>query len=73
MNIAPQSFVGAVPIVVLTARHGEREMVQVLDAGADDYVTKPFGAPVLVARVQAQLRRSPCRGVSSSASPSMIC
>jgi two-component system KDP operon response regulator KdpE len=47
-----------VPIVVLTARHGERETVQVLNAGADDYVTKPFSAPVLVARVQAQLRRS---------------
>ena len=47
-----------VPIVVLTARHGEREMVQVLNAGADDYVTKPFSAAVLVARVQAQLRRS---------------
>lgn len=47
-----------VPIVVLTARHSEREMVQVLNAGADDYVTKPFSEPVLVARVQAQLRRS---------------
>jgi len=47
-----------VPIVVLTARHGERETVQVLNAGADDYVTKPFSAAVLVARVQAQLRRS---------------
>ena len=47
-----------VPIVVLTARHGERETVQVLNAGADDYVTKPFSAAVLVARVQAQLRRT---------------
>jgi len=47
-----------VPIVVLTGRHGECETVQVLNAGADDYVTKPFSAPVLVARVQAQLRRS---------------
>jgi two-component system KDP operon response regulator KdpE len=47
-----------VPIVVLTARHGEGETVQLLNAGADDYVTKPFSAPVLVARVKAQLRRS---------------
>ena len=47
-----------VPIVVLTARHGATETVQLLNAGADDYVTKPFSAPVLVARVQAQLRRS---------------
>jgi two-component system KDP operon response regulator KdpE len=47
-----------VPIVVLTARHGATETVQLLNAGADDYVTKPFSAPVLVARVQAQIRRS---------------
>jgi two-component system KDP operon response regulator KdpE len=46
------------PIVVLTARHGASETVRLLNAGADDYVTKPFSAPVLVARVQAQLRRS---------------
>src|SRR5262245_7367342 len=47
-----------VPIVVLTARHGESETVQLLNAGADDYVTKPFNTHVLVARVQAQIRRS---------------
>jgi len=47
-----------VPIVVLTAWHGATETVQLLNAGADDYVTKPFSAPVLVARVQAQIRRS---------------
>jgi two-component system, OmpR family, KDP operon response regulator KdpE len=47
-----------VPIVVLTARHGELDKVQLLNAGADDYVTKPFSTREFVARVQAQLRRS---------------
>jgi two-component system KDP operon response regulator KdpE len=48
----------SVPIVVLSARHSEHEKVALLDAGADDYVTKPFSAPELQARVRAQLRRS---------------
>lgn len=47
-----------VPIVVLSARHAEREKIDLLTAGADDYVTKPFSLAELVARVQAQLRRS---------------
>jgi two-component system KDP operon response regulator KdpE len=47
-----------VPILVLTARTMEREKVIALDAGADDYVTKPFGAPELLARVRAALRRA---------------
>jgi two-component system KDP operon response regulator KdpE len=47
-----------VPIVVLSARHGEREKVRLLEAGADDYVTKPFSLTELLARVQAQLRRA---------------
>jgi two-component system KDP operon response regulator KdpE len=46
------------PILVLSARHAEQEKVQLLLAGADDYVTKPFGLAELVARVQAQLRRA---------------
>lgn len=46
------------PIVVLTGRATESEKVQLLNAGADDYVTKPFGPSELVARVAAQLRRS---------------
>lgn len=47
---------GAVPIVVLTARDREAQKVAVLDAGADDYVTKPFGVDELLARLRAALR-----------------
>ncbi|HKV29096.1 MAG TPA: response regulator transcription factor [Candidatus Acidoferrales bacterium] len=48
----------AVPIIMLTVRSGERDKVQVLDAGADDYVVKPFSTPELLARIRAALRRS---------------
>ncbi len=47
-----------VPIVVLSARTMESQKIAALDAGADDYVTKPFSAPELLARVRAALRRS---------------
>lgn len=45
------------PIIVLSARHQDREKVALLDAGADDYMTKPFSTTELQARVRAQLRR----------------
>jgi two-component system KDP operon response regulator KdpE len=48
----------AVPIIVLSARTGEVDKVAALDAGADDYLTKPFGLGELLARVRANLRRS---------------
>ncbi|MGH9064367.1 MAG: response regulator [Acidimicrobiales bacterium] len=48
----------AVPVIVLSARHGEQAKVDALDAGADDYVTKPFGMNELLARVRAALRRT---------------
>lgn len=48
----------AVPILVLSVREDEAEKVAALDLGADDYLTKPFGVPELVARVRALLRRS---------------
>ncbi|HVW50682.1 MAG TPA: response regulator [Trinickia sp.] len=47
----------SVPIIVLSARTREQEKVAALDAGADDYLTKPFGVPELMARIRAQLRR----------------
>lgn len=46
-----------VPILVLSARSMEEQKIAALDAGADDYVTKPFSAPELLARVRATLRR----------------
>jgi two-component system, OmpR family, KDP operon response regulator KdpE len=46
-----------VPILVLTVRGDEQEKVRLLDAGADDYVTKPFGVAELVARARALMRR----------------
>ncbi len=48
----------AAPIIVLTARHGESDTVALLNAGADDYITKPFSTQELAARVSVQLRRS---------------
>ncbi|MBO9706228.1 response regulator [Arthrobacter sp. Y-9] len=46
-----------VPIIVLSARHGSSDKVEALDAGADDYVTKPFGLDELLARMRAVERR----------------
>lgn len=46
-------------IIMLTVRDSERDKVDALDAGADDYITKPFGSPELLARIRATLRRSP--------------
>lgn len=55
----------AVPVIVLSARSTSNEKVQALDAGADDYVTKPFGMAELLARVRAAIRRgSPAVGGS---------
>ncbi len=49
------------PIIVLSVRDQERTKVEALDAGADDYVTKPFSTQELLARVRAHLRRAPER------------
>jgi two-component system KDP operon response regulator KdpE len=48
----------SVPIIILSVRDGERDKVTALDAGADDYVTKPFGMDELLARLRAALRRA---------------
>jgi two-component system KDP operon response regulator KdpE len=45
-----------VPIIVLSARHGENDKVNLLAIGADDYLTKPFGVPELLARIKVALR-----------------
>jgi two-component system KDP operon response regulator KdpE len=50
-----------VPILVLSVRDQERSKIEALDAGADDYVTKPFSVQELLARVRAHLRRAPER------------
>jgi two-component system KDP operon response regulator KdpE len=47
-----------VPIIMLTVRNSERDKVEALDAGADDYVVKPFGSEELLARIRAALRRA---------------
>jgi two-component system KDP operon response regulator KdpE len=47
-----------VPVLVLSARTGEADKIEALDAGADDYLIKPFGVGELLARVRAHLRRS---------------
>jgi len=57
------------PIIVLSARHSDQEKVALLDAGADDYITKPFSPSELQARVRAQLRRA---RLAPAASPSQI-
>jgi two-component system KDP operon response regulator KdpE len=54
------------PIVVISARHSEQEKVALLDAGADDYVTKPFAPREVSARVQAQLRRARLHGAAQT-------
>jgi two-component system KDP operon response regulator KdpE len=56
----------AVPILILSARSTENDKIVALDAGADDYLTKPFGVGELLARVRALLRR---QGKSSEGSP----
>jgi two-component system, OmpR family, KDP operon response regulator KdpE len=48
----------AVPIIVLTARNADTDKVSLLDIGADDYVTKPFSPPELLARIRVALRRT---------------
>jgi DNA-binding response OmpR family regulator len=57
--------VSATPVIVATARDDDAQVVEALDAGADDYVIKPFSATTLNARIRAVLRRSQSSGPSS--------
>ena len=57
-----------IPIIILTVRNAERDKVLALDAGANDYIVKPFGANELLARIRATLRRS-----SACQCPSVFC
>ena len=63
--------ISQLPIIVLSVRGEEKTKVEALDAGADDYVTKPFGMEELLARVRAQLRRS-MSPLLSEASPLVL-
>jgi two-component system KDP operon response regulator KdpE len=58
-----------VAIIILTVRDAEKDKVEALDAGADDYIAKPFGTPELLARIRAALRRLP---VSPDAMPAAL-
>ena len=61
--------VSEVAIIMLTVRNSEQDKVAGLDAGADDYVTKPFGMTELLARIRANLRRVP---VSAGSTPQIV-
>jgi two-component system KDP operon response regulator KdpE len=60
--------VSQLPIIVLSVRGEEKTKVEALDAGADDYVTKPFGMDELLARVRAQLRRAMTPAIDGASS-----
>src|ERR671927_1188189 len=61
--------ISQLPIIVLSVRGEERTKVEALDAGADDYVTKPFGMDELLARIRAALRRSQAAKTGDDSSP----
>lgn len=61
--------ISQVPIIVLSVRGEESTKVQALDAGADDYITKPFGIDELLARIRAALRRAQTAKTDDAASP----
>jgi two-component system KDP operon response regulator KdpE len=60
-----------IPVIMLTVRNSERDKVQAFDAGADDYIVKPFGSEELTARVRATLRRAGSEGPANYASPGL--
>ncbi len=65
--------VSSVPVVVVTARDDEADIIRVLDAGADDYVVKPFGPGQIEARIRAVLRRTATGDTGPACSRSAAC
>jgi DNA-binding response OmpR family regulator len=63
---------GPVPVIMLTARAGEDDTLAGLEAGADDYVTKPFSPRELVARVRTVLRRAPAPSANDGAGETIV-
>jgi DNA-binding response OmpR family regulator len=61
------------PIIMLTAKDGDLDEAEALDAGADDYLTKPFSFPVLLARLRSVLRRAGARGAVVPARAGDLC
>ena len=61
----------SVPVIVLSVKGEEQTKVEALDAGADDYITKPFGMDELLARIRATLRRAPDPQVEDAASTTL--
>jgi len=62
----------SVPIIMLTVRSAEKDKVRALDAGADDYIVKPFGIQELLARIRAALRRSPAEETTALESKDFV-
>jgi two-component system, OmpR family, KDP operon response regulator KdpE len=60
-----------IPVMILTVRDSERDKIQAFDAGADDYIVKPFGADELGARVRAAMRRSGTEEATTFAAPDL--
>jgi two-component system, OmpR family, KDP operon response regulator KdpE len=60
-----------IPVMILTVRDNERDKIQAFDAGADDYIVKPFGADELGARVRAAMRRSGTEEATAFAAPDL--
>lgn len=60
-----------IPVMILTVRDSERDKIQAFDAGADDYIVKPFGAEELGARVRAAMRRSGTEVATTFAAPDL--
>jgi two-component system, OmpR family, KDP operon response regulator KdpE len=60
-----------IPVMIITVRDNERDKIQAFDAGADDYIVKPFGADELGARVRAAIRRSGTEEATAFAAPDL--